>query len=154
FLVLRARELSRSSDWALAGVGVWLTLMFRPVALSLVVAMFGVAIREACQPAKRRSVIAGLSTLIALWIGACAGNEGLRGVWGMQNFSGISLFGTTAKYLDVKDVSDDTLRQVLVPIYSLDTHEWSDPNWVIYDPAGPIVNLRNAFPDPVQLDSV
>lgn len=131
--------------WAMvAGIALALTVWVRPTGLSLFVwvALLGL---------RRWGRSLGLAAFILL--ATCAYRLHADGFFGLDRFAGISLFGTTARFLDVRTLRDPALIAALKPSYDAHVERLANSNWVRYGVDGPVAALRGTR-DPIALNAL
>lgn len=125
--VLQILRNNQLSYWVTLGVGLFLAMWVRQSGKSLVVATIIVlAVHQFKSQQNWKPMIVGCSIFVALWGAACALNLTTRGFWGLERYTGIPLYGTVARY-------DHPEK------------EFADPNWVRFDPNGPVSSMRKTI---------
>jgi 4-amino-4-deoxy-L-arabinose transferase-like glycosyltransferase len=133
----------RAASWLALGALTAAAALVHPSALPLLILIPAAA---AFLAADRR----GLRRRVVLCLAAAALPLSLASAWrlahdgwfGLQRFSGRSLFGTAARLLEPGDVGDPSIRRALEPYFGKE--RLADANWVRYGADGPATAVAAA----------
>ncbi len=145
-ILMKALEETRACWWGLLAVLTWIDWLIRPVGLA-VVGVLAIVILIVRKPAHTKPMLFGILTFIVLCGVACTLNLKYRGFWGFSQFGGVSLFGTTAQYLSPESINDPAVRTVIQRLQGSPSAQWTNSNWVRYDPDGPVAALKAQEPN-------
>ncbi len=134
-----ARQQSRWGPWVLLGLVVPFALWIRPSGWALFVGCVVGLLWP--QTLNQRRAFLGFGVAFIMGFSAfCCESFLQRGYWGLARFTGMTLFGATAQFLDLEKVSPESTRRALEPFYHDKTLRQKLPNkdWVRYGDDGPV----------------
>jgi hypothetical protein len=145
FITLRRKN---SGWWTCVGLAASFSLLVRPVGWAVMVAVAALA-------EWRKSIIVFLA-VSGLVLGSWSlSNKVHHGFFGIDQFSGLSLFGSSAAFLDPKKVEDPLVQTTLIPLYaSYPREKFNDVEWVRYGADGPAKKLAQVYVNPNDLNRV
>ncbi len=148
WLFLKAIENPSPLPSFLSGVCAACAALVRPVGRSLIAAgMLGlIVLSRARRGAGQRWLFAALGAASVL-LAVSEFNWKTHGFFGIDQMSGPALFCSTARYLDLAQISDEKVRAILKICHDRHSGKMADGEWLYGSKDGPIQQLRGIYPE-------